>query len=349
MQPGPAGSGDAPFALTDAAVRIGDRRLVWRDASYPHAALHAFLGRWIYRDHTLAELLRPALWGGLVVLAGGPAGRGAEGCRARARPATGAPAQGARARLRRAVQSAVSRRRHRLRAAAADVPPIRVGPRPARDRVEPLPHHGGLGHREVRVDPADVDADRGARRDRHRLRPGARIHAAVLHARARRRDPQSARCAESLLDTGRRVAARGGNAHARDVVVSRPAPRECVLHRSAATHLRAPADAPTDAGATGLVAVPRRRDRPAAGRDGLRRHDRPAGAGPAERRAGLAQHGGRHAQAPARRSGTRRAAGAPRPGRTRGPTAGSSSPARRKRARASCRSPACGWTRWCCA
>jgi hypothetical protein len=57
--------------LTDVALRIGDRRLVWRDASYSHAALHAFLGRWIYRDHTIAELLRPALWGGVVVLAGG--------------------------------------------------------------------------------------------------------------------------------------------------------------------------------------------------------------------------------------------------------------------------------------
>ena len=71
VRPGQAGSGDAPFVLTDVALRIGDRRLVWRDASYSHAALQAFLGRWIYRDHTIAELLRPALWGGVVVLAGG--------------------------------------------------------------------------------------------------------------------------------------------------------------------------------------------------------------------------------------------------------------------------------------
>jgi hypothetical protein len=71
VRPGSAGSGDASLVLTDVALRIGDRRLVWRDASYSHAALHAFLGRWIYRDHTIAELLRPALWGGVVVLAGG--------------------------------------------------------------------------------------------------------------------------------------------------------------------------------------------------------------------------------------------------------------------------------------
>lgn len=36
--------GEATFALTDAAVRAGDRQLVWQDAAYPHAALHAFLG-----------------------------------------------------------------------------------------------------------------------------------------------------------------------------------------------------------------------------------------------------------------------------------------------------------------
>ena len=71
VRPGPAGSGDAPFVLTDVALRIGGRRLVWLEASYSLAALHAFLGRWIYRDHTIAELLRPALWGGVVVLAGG--------------------------------------------------------------------------------------------------------------------------------------------------------------------------------------------------------------------------------------------------------------------------------------
>ena len=63
--PAPAGRGESSFALTAAAVRVGGRRLVWREASYPHAALHAFLGRWIYRNRTLAALLRPAFWGGL--------------------------------------------------------------------------------------------------------------------------------------------------------------------------------------------------------------------------------------------------------------------------------------------
>ena len=71
IQPVPPGSGDAPLVLTDVAVRIGGRRLMWRDASYPHARLAAFLGRWIYREHTLTALLTPALWGGLAVLVAG--------------------------------------------------------------------------------------------------------------------------------------------------------------------------------------------------------------------------------------------------------------------------------------
>jgi hypothetical protein len=67
-----AGTGTgAGFRLTDAARAVGDRSVAWRDASYPHAALAAFLARWIYGDQTLAVLLRPAWWSGLVVLAVG--------------------------------------------------------------------------------------------------------------------------------------------------------------------------------------------------------------------------------------------------------------------------------------
>jgi hypothetical protein len=95
VQPGPVGGGPAALALTEAAVRIGGRRLLWRDASYPHAALHTFLERWIYRDRAIADVLRPALWGGLVIAGRRPVGRGAEGYRPRTRPATGPP-QGAR-------------------------------------------------------------------------------------------------------------------------------------------------------------------------------------------------------------------------------------------------------------
>jgi hypothetical protein len=64
-------AGEATFALTEAAVRAGDRQLVWQDGSYNHAALHAFLGRWIYRDQAVLDLVRAAGWGGLGVLVAG--------------------------------------------------------------------------------------------------------------------------------------------------------------------------------------------------------------------------------------------------------------------------------------
>ena len=60
---------DAGFQLTDAARAVGDRSVAWRDASYSHAALAAFLARWIYREKTLAVLLQPACWSGLAALA----------------------------------------------------------------------------------------------------------------------------------------------------------------------------------------------------------------------------------------------------------------------------------------
>jgi len=58
-------TGKSIFALTETAMQLGDRRLVWQQ--YNNAGLHAFLGHWIYRDQTLLDFLRPALFGGLGV------------------------------------------------------------------------------------------------------------------------------------------------------------------------------------------------------------------------------------------------------------------------------------------
>jgi type IV secretory pathway TraG/TraD family ATPase VirD4 len=66
-----ARAGGIPFTLTDAATRFGDRQLVSRGESYRHAALHAFLRRWIYLEQSLLDLLRPAAWAGLGLLATG--------------------------------------------------------------------------------------------------------------------------------------------------------------------------------------------------------------------------------------------------------------------------------------
>ena len=62
-----AATGENTFALTEAAVKLGDQRLVWQLGQYNNAGLHAFLGHWIYRDQTLLDFLRPALLGGLGV------------------------------------------------------------------------------------------------------------------------------------------------------------------------------------------------------------------------------------------------------------------------------------------
>ena len=64
-------AGETSFALSDAAVKAGATRLVWQRQSYTHAALHAFLGRWIYHDQTLFDLVQPALWGAVALLLGG--------------------------------------------------------------------------------------------------------------------------------------------------------------------------------------------------------------------------------------------------------------------------------------
>jgi Type IV secretion-system coupling protein DNA-binding domain len=60
-------TGEKTFALTDEAVKAGDKRLVFQQVQYDNAKLHEFLGHWIYRDQTFMDFLLPALWGGLGV------------------------------------------------------------------------------------------------------------------------------------------------------------------------------------------------------------------------------------------------------------------------------------------
>lgn len=60
-------TGEPAFALTWLARGFGARRLTWVSRQYRHADLHAFLGEWIYRGHTLTALVTPALWTALIV------------------------------------------------------------------------------------------------------------------------------------------------------------------------------------------------------------------------------------------------------------------------------------------
>jgi len=65
VMPATTATSHATFALTEEAVKMGDRRLVVQQGQYDNAKLHAFLGHWIYRDQTLMDFLQPALFGGL--------------------------------------------------------------------------------------------------------------------------------------------------------------------------------------------------------------------------------------------------------------------------------------------
>lgn len=59
--------GKTTFALNEAALLSGDKRLFFKEAQYNNAKLHEFLGHWIYRDQTFLDFFRPALWAGAAV------------------------------------------------------------------------------------------------------------------------------------------------------------------------------------------------------------------------------------------------------------------------------------------
>lgn len=71
-------TGETSFALAAPAATAGATRLASTRQTYAHAALHAFLRRWIYRDQTVLDLLLPALWSALALFLGGVIGARAQ-------------------------------------------------------------------------------------------------------------------------------------------------------------------------------------------------------------------------------------------------------------------------------
>jgi len=69
--PAMSDSGEPIFALTEEAVKHGASRLEFHRAYYNNAEMHAYLGNLIYRNQSLVDLVRPALWGGLVMFFAG--------------------------------------------------------------------------------------------------------------------------------------------------------------------------------------------------------------------------------------------------------------------------------------
>ena len=106
--------------------------------------------------------------------------------------------------------------------------------------------HGRLWHRQVGADSTDPPAARGPRRYGHRVRPGPGIHAAVLHARTRRRDPQSHRHALAVLEPGDELRHEAEALAATSLFPDR-ANEESLLHRRPTAHLCAPTHVPPTA------------------------------------------------------------------------------------------------------
>jgi hypothetical protein len=64
-------SGENTFALTEEALKHGAMRLEFHRSYCNNSQMHAYLGSWIYQNQTLMDLVRPALWAGLVLFFAG--------------------------------------------------------------------------------------------------------------------------------------------------------------------------------------------------------------------------------------------------------------------------------------
>ena len=64
-------SGENTFALTEEALKHGAMRLEFHRGYCHNSEMHAYLGNWIYQNQTLMDLVRPALWAGLVLFFAG--------------------------------------------------------------------------------------------------------------------------------------------------------------------------------------------------------------------------------------------------------------------------------------
>ena len=69
--PAVAERGEKTFALTDQAMKHGAIRLEFHRSYYNNSEMHAYLGNWIYQNQSSMDLVRPALWVGLVLFFAG--------------------------------------------------------------------------------------------------------------------------------------------------------------------------------------------------------------------------------------------------------------------------------------
>jgi hypothetical protein len=64
-------TGENTFALTEEALRHGALRLEFHRSYCHNSEMHAYLGNWIYHNQSSMDLVRPALWAGLVLFFAG--------------------------------------------------------------------------------------------------------------------------------------------------------------------------------------------------------------------------------------------------------------------------------------
>jgi len=64
-------SGQNTFALTDETLKHGAMRLEFHSTYCNNSEMHAYLANWIYQNQTPMDLVRPALWAGLVLFFAG--------------------------------------------------------------------------------------------------------------------------------------------------------------------------------------------------------------------------------------------------------------------------------------
>jgi len=71
VSPAVTESGENTFALTEEALKHGAMRLEFHRTYCNNSEMHAYLGNWVYQDQTLMDLIRPAIWAGLVLFFAG--------------------------------------------------------------------------------------------------------------------------------------------------------------------------------------------------------------------------------------------------------------------------------------
>jgi hypothetical protein len=182
-------TGETTFALSELAWQAGSGRLVWRELLVNHTRLHTDLEVWIYRNQTLTDLARPSLITVFIVSIAGlliAIPKDAQWSRSRrhGRRLKGPELVSVRQFNRRTRADGIwFMQTPRLSAKLLGVQPALAIPRAIESSHLLIMGDSGTGKSALIRQLLTQLEDRGD--TAICVRPGARIHAAVLHARTR--------------------------------------------------------------------------------------------------------------------------------------------------------------------